>query len=254
MSARVPCSTPTSPPAIGAMLRAYKQTVEEQSGKPFPQDWHEQLWRAVGAVFSSLMNARAITYRRLNAISGSLGHGRRCRRWCSATWARRRPDGQGRARPRQGALRRHGGGCQGERRRDPLHGGHDDRASADGPDGGQNRRIGGLLLRNQRPHPDGVRHQPRRRFLVPRLLHAQGIDARRPLHDAGPGRRRPASHDGGRARAGSEAGHQARHLQGARRRLCLHPLLRGGRARLHLLLALPRATPPHRHPSPAGMG
>ena len=51
----------------------YKQRVQEESGKPFPQDPHEQLWGAIGAVFSSWMNQRAITYRRLNNIPESWG-------------------------------------------------------------------------------------------------------------------------------------------------------------------------------------
>jgi pyruvate,orthophosphate dikinase len=38
-------------------------TIEEELGIPFPQDPHEQLWGAIGAVFASWMNARAITYR-----------------------------------------------------------------------------------------------------------------------------------------------------------------------------------------------
>ncbi|WP_292227243.1 pyruvate, phosphate dikinase, partial [Mesorhizobium sp.] len=41
--------------------------------KPFPQDPHEQLWGAIGAVFSSWMNSRAITYRRLHDIPESWG-------------------------------------------------------------------------------------------------------------------------------------------------------------------------------------
>jgi pyruvate,orthophosphate dikinase len=41
-------------------------------GKPFPQ-MHEQLWGAIGAVFGSWMNARAITYRRLHDIPESWG-------------------------------------------------------------------------------------------------------------------------------------------------------------------------------------
>ena len=51
----------------------YKQKVELESDKPFPQDPHEQLWGAVGAVFSSWMNQRAITYRCLNSIPESWG-------------------------------------------------------------------------------------------------------------------------------------------------------------------------------------
>ena len=51
----------------------YKQRVEEESGKPFPQDPHAQLWGAIGAVFGSWMNQRAITYRRLHGIPESWG-------------------------------------------------------------------------------------------------------------------------------------------------------------------------------------
>jgi pyruvate,orthophosphate dikinase len=55
------------------VVTRYKERVEEESGKPFPQDPREQLWGAVGAVFGSWMNARAITYRRLHAIPESWG-------------------------------------------------------------------------------------------------------------------------------------------------------------------------------------
>src|SRR6202044_1983166 len=44
----------------------FKARVEKESGKPFPQDPHAQLWGAIGAVFGSWMNQRAITYRRLH--------------------------------------------------------------------------------------------------------------------------------------------------------------------------------------------
>jgi pyruvate,orthophosphate dikinase len=56
-----------------AIIERYKARVEEESGKPFPQDPHAQLWGAVGAVFGSWMNQRAITYRRLHAIPESWG-------------------------------------------------------------------------------------------------------------------------------------------------------------------------------------
>jgi len=51
----------------------YKAKVVEQTGKPFPQDAKDQLWGAIGTVFSSWMNARAITYRRLNNIPAAWG-------------------------------------------------------------------------------------------------------------------------------------------------------------------------------------
>ncbi|MGQ3355948.1 MAG: pyruvate, phosphate dikinase [Phreatobacter sp.] len=55
------------------LVGEYKRRVEEETGAPFPQDPREQLWGAVGAVFSSWMNQRAITYRRLHAIPESWG-------------------------------------------------------------------------------------------------------------------------------------------------------------------------------------
>jgi pyruvate,orthophosphate dikinase len=51
----------------------YKQAVERELGKPFPQDPQEQLWGAVGAVFQSWMNDRAKFYRRMHDIPESWG-------------------------------------------------------------------------------------------------------------------------------------------------------------------------------------
>jgi len=51
----------------------FKDRVAEEGGKPFPQDPHAQLWGAIGAVFGSWMNQRAITYRRLHNIPESWG-------------------------------------------------------------------------------------------------------------------------------------------------------------------------------------
>ena len=56
-----------------AIVAEYKKIVEKRTGKPFPQEPREQLWGAVGAVFNSWMNQRAITYRRLHAIPESWG-------------------------------------------------------------------------------------------------------------------------------------------------------------------------------------
>jgi len=56
----------------GLIVR-YEALVEEATGKPFPQDPHEQLWGAIGAVFKSWMGARAITYRKLNSIPEDWG-------------------------------------------------------------------------------------------------------------------------------------------------------------------------------------
>jgi pyruvate,orthophosphate dikinase len=51
----------------------YKARVADLTGRPFPQEPSDQLWGAIGAVFSSWMNARAITYRRLNNIPAEWG-------------------------------------------------------------------------------------------------------------------------------------------------------------------------------------
>jgi pyruvate,orthophosphate dikinase len=51
-----------------ALVARYKARLEEEHGEPFPQDPHAQLWGAIGAVFGSWMNQRAITYRRLHGI------------------------------------------------------------------------------------------------------------------------------------------------------------------------------------------
>jgi pyruvate,orthophosphate dikinase len=55
------------------LVAEYKQLVEAEWGKPFPQDVNEQLWGAVGAVFSSWESDRAKVYRRLNGIPGDWG-------------------------------------------------------------------------------------------------------------------------------------------------------------------------------------
>ncbi|MEY4889971.1 MAG: hypothetical protein RIQ75_1101, partial [Pseudomonadota bacterium] len=56
-----------------ALVAEYKTLVEQQWGKPFPQDVHDQLWGAVGAVFGSWEADRAKVYRRLNSIPGDWG-------------------------------------------------------------------------------------------------------------------------------------------------------------------------------------
>lgn len=55
------------------LVGKYKDAVARETGKDFPQDPHDQLWGAIGAVFSSWMNARAVTYRKLHDIPESWG-------------------------------------------------------------------------------------------------------------------------------------------------------------------------------------
>jgi len=56
-----------------ALVDTYKKLVVEQWNKPFPQDVHDQLWGAVGAVFGSWQSERAKVYRRLNDIPSAWG-------------------------------------------------------------------------------------------------------------------------------------------------------------------------------------
>ena len=55
------------------VVSGYKKIVQRELGRAFPQDPQEQLWGAIGAVFGSWMNQRAITYRRLHDIPSDWG-------------------------------------------------------------------------------------------------------------------------------------------------------------------------------------
>jgi len=55
------------------LVGKFKAKIRETLGQEFPEDPQEQLWGAIGAVFGSWMNARAITYRRLNNIPADWG-------------------------------------------------------------------------------------------------------------------------------------------------------------------------------------
>ncbi len=56
-----------------AVIADYLAVVEDRLGQPFPQDPHDQLWGAIGAVFDSWMNDRAKFYRRMHDIPESWG-------------------------------------------------------------------------------------------------------------------------------------------------------------------------------------
>jgi pyruvate,orthophosphate dikinase len=55
------------------LVDKFKAKIRETLGYPFPEDPQEQLWGAIGAVFGSWMNQRAITYRKLNNIPADWG-------------------------------------------------------------------------------------------------------------------------------------------------------------------------------------
>ncbi|RLA95701.1 MAG: pyruvate, phosphate dikinase, partial [Deltaproteobacteria bacterium] len=55
------------------LVRLYKEEIKRRLGVDFPDDPREQLWGAIGAVFRSWNNPRAIAYRQLNDIPDDLG-------------------------------------------------------------------------------------------------------------------------------------------------------------------------------------
>jgi pyruvate,orthophosphate dikinase len=55
------------------LVAEFKAAIKEATGHDFPEDPMEQLWGAVGAVFGSWMNDRAIRYRAINGIPGEWG-------------------------------------------------------------------------------------------------------------------------------------------------------------------------------------
>ncbi len=55
------------------IITQYKKAIKDVLGKPFPEAPEEQLWGAIGAVFGSWMNDRAILYRKLNDIPEKWG-------------------------------------------------------------------------------------------------------------------------------------------------------------------------------------
>ncbi|HET7433116.1 MAG TPA: pyruvate, phosphate dikinase [Thermoanaerobaculia bacterium] len=59
--------------SLRELVATYKNIVREKHGDDFPQDVHDQLWGAIGAVFNSWNNQRAITYRKLNQIPDDWG-------------------------------------------------------------------------------------------------------------------------------------------------------------------------------------
>lgn len=58
--------------ALENLVASYLTLIERASGAAFPQDVHEQLWDAIGAVFDSWSNARANRYRRMQGIDNHM--------------------------------------------------------------------------------------------------------------------------------------------------------------------------------------
>jgi pyruvate,orthophosphate dikinase len=75
LKARLGVKEDTAVPASGwkDLVTEFKKYFKEKSGLEFPDDPMEQLWGAIGAVFGSWMAEKAVTYRRVEKITGLLG-------------------------------------------------------------------------------------------------------------------------------------------------------------------------------------
>jgi len=72
-AAHVQKDTELSPDDLKTLVERFKQLIKERTGKTFPQDARQQLWGAIGAVFGSWNNDRAIVYRRKYGIPHEWG-------------------------------------------------------------------------------------------------------------------------------------------------------------------------------------
>ncbi len=75
MQTRLGVKEATAVPANGwkELVAEYKAYFREKSGTDFPDAPIDQLWGAIGAVFGSWMAEKAVTYRRVEKITGLLG-------------------------------------------------------------------------------------------------------------------------------------------------------------------------------------
>ena len=55
------------------LVSEFRDLIKRRVGRDIPQDPNEQLWEAIGAVFGSWNNDRAVTYRKINNIPGDWG-------------------------------------------------------------------------------------------------------------------------------------------------------------------------------------
>ncbi|MDR1456555.1 MAG: pyruvate, phosphate dikinase [Puniceicoccales bacterium] len=72
-SANVKFDNELSAEQLQEIINRYKILIQKCAGKSFPQNVHEQLWGAIGAVFKSWHNERAILYRRKYGIPSEWG-------------------------------------------------------------------------------------------------------------------------------------------------------------------------------------
>ncbi|OGU76066.1 MAG: pyruvate, phosphate dikinase [Ignavibacteria bacterium RBG_16_34_14] len=72
-SKRIKLDTELSTEDLVQLVKEFKSEIKEKTGHDFPTNPMDQLWGAVGAVFGSWMNERAITYRKLHTIPADWG-------------------------------------------------------------------------------------------------------------------------------------------------------------------------------------
>ena len=75
MKERIGVKEDTAVPASGwkSLVADYKSVFKQKTGQDFPDNPIDQLWGAIGAVFGSWMAEKAVTYRRVEKITGLLG-------------------------------------------------------------------------------------------------------------------------------------------------------------------------------------
>jgi len=71
------------PPTAGKNSSPSTSNTSRKVWRSVPDDPMEQLWGAIGAVFGSWMAEKAVTYRRVEKITGLLGTASTSCRWCS---------------------------------------------------------------------------------------------------------------------------------------------------------------------------
>ncbi len=71
--AGIELDTDLSVDQLKQLVKTYKERVQEELGKPFPNDVHEQIWGGIGAVFNSWMSDRAVYYRKIHEIPEDWG-------------------------------------------------------------------------------------------------------------------------------------------------------------------------------------
>ena len=73
------------------LVAEFKALIVKRLHRPFPDDPHEQLWGAIGAVFGSWQGQRAIRYREIEGIPTIGAPPSMCSRWSTAIWAMTAP-------------------------------------------------------------------------------------------------------------------------------------------------------------------